>query len=104
MAPSFSWMFAVPHQRELYNGFGNALARSFELIVTPALFTLIGLGLDHWLGVFPVLTIVFAVLAIVGMSIKMYYGYTVAIEAEQAKIFGPRPANPGAGDERQRRS
>ena len=103
MAPSFFWMFAVPPQPELYNGFGNALARSFELIVTPALFTLIGLGLDHWLGLFPVLTIVFAVLAVVGMSIKMFYGYTVAIEAEQAKIFGPRAGDAGA-DERQGRA
>jgi len=33
--------------QHLYNGFGNALARGFELVVTPALFALIGYFIDH---------------------------------------------------------
>ena len=32
--------------QHLYNGFGNALARGFELVVTPALFALIGHFID----------------------------------------------------------
>ena len=51
---------------------------------------LIGLGvflgylLDRWLGTSPLLLIVLALLAVAGMSVKLYYGYAVAMD-EQSK-------------------
>src|SRR5205085_2570413 len=38
------------HQRDLYSGFGDALARAFEFVATPALFAFLGWLLDRWLG------------------------------------------------------
>ena len=36
--------------RALYNGFGHTMARAFELVVTPALFALIGHFIDRAAG------------------------------------------------------
>ena len=60
------------------NGFGDGLARAFELAVTPAIFGLIGYGLDRWLGIVPVLTIVLSMVALV---VK---GYVMIVEYDQS--------------------
>ncbi len=54
---------------------------SFELVVSPLLLALFGLWLDR--SVFdttPVLTIVFAVLGLVGALIKIYYTYRLKMD------------------------
>ena len=60
------------------NGFGDGLARAFELAVTPLIFGAIGYGLDRWIGIVPVLTLVFSLVALV---IK---GYVMIVEYDQA--------------------
>jgi len=50
--------------RDVQNGFGDGLAKAFELVLTPALFGLAGFGLDRWLGLTPLLTIVLTVWAL----------------------------------------
>ena len=80
--------------QRLYNGFGNTLARAFELVVTPTLFGLIGYGIDRVLGTLPVFTVILAVFCVIGMSVKMYYGYIVAMEAHEAA--GPWARKPAA--------
>ena len=40
-------------RRELNNGFGEALAKAFELAVTPAIFAFLGHLLDRRLGTSP---------------------------------------------------
>lgn len=47
-------------QRELRNGAGDAFSAAFEMIVTPAIFGLLGWFLDVRLGLFPVLTLTLA--------------------------------------------
>jgi F0F1-type ATP synthase assembly protein I len=69
-------------KRELNNGFGDTLARAFEFAVTPLIFAFIGHLLDRWLGTSPALAIVLAVLAVVGMSIKLYYGYAADMDKQ----------------------
>ena len=71
-------------KRELYNGFGDTLARAVEFVVTPMLFGFGGRLLDGWLGTGVVFTALLAVLALVGTSIRMYYGYEVAMKAHEA--------------------
>lgn len=70
---------------QLYNGFGEGLAQAFEFAVTPLLFGGIGFLLDGWLGIRPVLTIVLAVFAVVGMFVRMWYGYDREMRAHEAK-------------------
>ena len=86
-------------KRELYNGFGDTLARAVELVLTPLLFGFGGHLLDGWLGTGAVFTAVLATLALAGTSIRMYFGYEVAMKAHEAKApwardARPRPAGP----------
>ena len=55
--------------RDTYNGFGESLSRAFELAVTPAVFGVAGYALDRWLGILPVLTIIFFVLAVTTLPV-----------------------------------
>jgi F0F1-type ATP synthase assembly protein I len=60
---------------------------AFEFVMAPVIMALIGLWLDK--SVFhtlPVLTVAFAILGLVGATIKLYYGYKfqMAQHAEKA--------------------
>ena len=78
-------------RRDLYNGFGDGLARAFELAVTPAIFGLLGYGLDRWIGILPLLTITFTLLALVGKSYVMWLEYDAAMKRHDAeKPWGRR--------------
>ncbi|MGI8776753.1 MAG: AtpZ/AtpI family protein [Acidimicrobiales bacterium] len=67
-----------------YRGFGDALAMAFEMVMTPLLFGLGGYGLDRWLATSPVFTVVLSLLAIIGMSARMWYGYDARMRAHEA--------------------
>jgi F0F1-type ATP synthase assembly protein I len=56
---------------------------SYELVLSPLLLALIGYGLDRWLGTLPLLTIIFAVLGLVGACIKIYYGYVAEMDEHE---------------------
>lgn len=92
---------AVQAQRqELYKGFGDTLALAFELAVTPVIFGLMGYGLDRWLGTLPILTVVFVVLCIVGLSVRLWYDYDARMRVHEAngpwaRRVPPPPAAPG---------
>lgn len=66
---------AAAPQTELYNGAGEGLSRAFELALTPAIIGGFGYLLDRWLGLMPVLTIVFFLVAMAGLMARMYYSY-----------------------------
>ena len=70
-------------QRQTWSGFGNALSRAIELVVTPVLFGLGGWYLDRWLGTRPVFTLILFLFAIVGMATRMYYAYVAEMEAHE---------------------
>ncbi|MDP9402007.1 MAG: AtpZ/AtpI family protein [Actinomycetota bacterium] len=88
-------------KRELYNGFGDTLAKAVEFVVTPMLFGFGGHLLDGWLGTGAVFTALLAVFALAGTSVRMYYGYEAAMKAHEAdspwagtsraRAAGPRP-------------
>jgi F0F1-type ATP synthase assembly protein I len=71
-------------RRDLYQGFGNALGQAVELVGAPFLFAGIGLLLDHWLGWFPVLTIILGLYGLIGGALRAYYGYNARMQAAQA--------------------
>jgi F0F1-type ATP synthase assembly protein I len=70
-------------RRDLYQGFGNATATAVELVGAPLLFGALGLLLDHWLGWFPVLTVVLGLYGLVGGVLRAYYGYTNKMRSEE---------------------
>ena len=90
----------LAQRQELYKGFGDTLALAFELAATPVIFGLMGYGLDRWLGTLPILTIVFVVLCIVGLSVRLWYDYDARMRVHEAngpwaRRVPPPPAAPG---------
>ena len=80
----------LEERRSLYGGFGNGQSQAFELALAPVVLGLIGFGLDHLLGILPVLTIVCGVMGVGGTGVKAYYGYTQRMQVEEAKLLGER--------------
>ena len=74
-------------KRDLMNGFGDGLARAFEIALTPAIFGGFGYGLDRLLGIVPVLTIALLVLSLAGMFARTWYAYDA--EMKQHEAAGP---------------
>ena len=68
--------------REVQNGFGDGLAKAFELVLTPAIFGLLGFGLDRWLGLTPWLTVLCTVWALGAVSYMTWFRY----EAEMRRL------------------
>lgn len=78
-------MDALEHRKKLYSGFSDALSRAVEFVAVPLIFAWVGHLLDGRLGLHMVLTVVLATFAIVGMSLRSWYGYVEAMKAEEAR-------------------
>ncbi len=79
----------LPERREaqnafgdVQNGFGDGLAKAFELVLTPAIFGLAGFALDRWLGLTPLFTIVLTLWALAVVTFMAWYRY----EAEMRRV------------------
>jgi hypothetical protein len=99
--PSEGWRRAlspavVTQRRALYQGFGDTLAVAFELAFTPVIVGLMGYGLDRWLGTLPILTTIFVLMAVVGMSARMWYGYDARMKVHEANGPWARRVPPAA--------
>jgi F0F1-type ATP synthase assembly protein I len=78
-------------RRELSNGFGNALTRAFELVVTPMIAGFLGFLLDGKLGTGPLFMLVLFGSALAYVVWKQYAVYSKTMDDEQRKLVGPRP-------------
>lgn len=67
-------------RRELRQGAGDAFSTSFELIATPLIFGLLGWYLDGRFGLFPVLTLVLAVVALSYGVWQLYSKYVASMD------------------------
>jgi len=90
----------VAARRDLNNGFGNTLVRSFEFAVTPTLFAALGYYLDSRVGTTLVFTIAFLVLALAGTLIRWYYDYTVHMSTLDEQRIAKRDTSPVADGQR----
>jgi len=70
-------------KRELNRGLGDALAKSFEFAATLALFVGGGWLLDGWLGTRPLFMIVLAVVGLVGLFARLWYGYDAEMTRQE---------------------
>ena len=66
---------------ELYRTFADSYTRAFELAATPAVCGLMGYGLDRWLGIVPVLTLIFALVAFLTLLWRTWYAYVHQMES-----------------------
>jgi F0F1-type ATP synthase assembly protein I len=71
-------------RRELYRGASAGFQRGLEIALAPVVLGLLGWLLDQWLGLTPLLTIVFAIFAVAGTGAKIYYQYTAEMDAHEA--------------------
>ena len=84
---------AAAPQSDLYNGAGEGMSRAFELALTPAILGGFGYLLDRWLGLTPVLTIVFFLVAMGGLMTRIWCGYDAQMkEHEQTGPWAARAA------------
>jgi len=75
---------ATGENGDLYNGAGEGMSRAFELAVTPAILGGFGYLLDRWLGLVPVFTIIFFLVAVGGVIARMYYAYDARMKEHEA--------------------
>ena len=73
-------------RRDLYNGFGDALSRAVELVLTPAVFGFLGWLLDRWIGTTPLFTIGLFFLVFLYVCWKLWSGYEVAMRAHEQRL------------------
>jgi hypothetical protein len=91
---------AAAPKADLYNGAGEGLNRAFELALTPAIIGGFGYLLDRWLGLLPVLTIVFFLVAMAGLITRTWFDYDARMKVHEASgpwapgvTSGPEPAS-----------
>lgn len=78
-------------RRDTYNGFGDALARAFELVGTPAIFGWLGWLLDGRIGTRPLFMLVFVFVTFGYMTWKLWAEYDRAMQAQEQKLgLAPR--------------
>ena len=98
--PSLSASSLATYKRDSYNGYGNGLAKAFELTMTPALFGGIGYLIDRKADTKPWFTVGLVLFAIVGMFVRMWYGYDDEMKAHEKKMVrsGPSAGSVAAKD------
>jgi len=77
-------------RRDLNNGFGDSLAKAFELALTPLLFGFLGHLLDRWAGTSPLFLLGFALFTFGYLAWKSWGRYSEAM-AEHERRLGIRP-------------
>lgn len=82
----------LSQRRELNNGAGEALARAFELVLSPVIFGGIGWAIDSRIGTFPLITLALFVFVLGYLFWRQFRSYDLAMRKEEAKMFG-RPVS-----------
>jgi Flp pilus assembly protein TadB len=77
------------------------LGRGMEMALTLMLFLLVGWGIDQWLGIFPLFTVVLVVLAAVGIFVRLRYTYEAAMLRHEAERDARRAASTPAPSRRE---
>jgi hypothetical protein len=82
----------LPDLKSRDKGFGDGLSAAFEMVVTPAIFGVLGFFLDRFLGTVPVFTLVFSVAVLSYMVWKFWAQYMRDSEAELERWRAARAA------------
>ena len=71
-------------RQALNKGFGDGLARAFELAATPAIFAGLGWLLDRWVGTQPLFMILGFLFAIAGVGYMTWFRYEAEMKQHEA--------------------
>jgi len=86
--------------RELHDGAGDAFAAAFEMVLTPAIFGLLGWFIDSRLGLFPVFTLALTGIVLGYEVWKLYTQYSADMDAaleQRRATYGRPPTTTGGG-------
>jgi len=72
-------------QRQIRKSAGDGLAAAFEMVVTPALFGLLGWYIDSLVGLFPLFTLLLAAIVLAYESYKLYVSYCRSLDEALAQ-------------------
>ena len=78
---------AFGDRRDLYNGFGDTMARAFETVFTPFVFGLFGWWVDGRAGTRPLFALTLGILVLVYSLWKLARGYTATMRVEEQKVL-----------------
>jgi F0F1-type ATP synthase assembly protein I len=78
-------------RRELNNGFGEALARAFELVLTPVIFGFFGWLLDGRLGTRPLFMLLLFALVMGYEFWKQFVAYDAQMKRHEERLPGRAP-------------
>lgn len=70
------------------------MTRALEIVLTPLIFGGAGYLLDRWLGTEPVLMLMLGIYAIVGVFVRMWWGYDREMKAHEKALAGRGPRVP----------
>lgn len=87
----------VREKRALYHGFGDTLTRAVEFVAAPAIFAFLGHLVDGLLATRPVFMVLLGALALVGVFLRAYFAYEVAMREHEAGAPWHRSAAAGGG-------
>ena len=78
---------AQTDRRDLYNGFGDTMARAFEVVFTPFLFGLLGWWIDGRLGTRPLFALTLGIIVLLYTLWKLSKGYIAHMDSETEKVL-----------------
>lgn len=84
----------LPDRRDMYNGFADSLSRAVELAVTPLVFAGLGFLLDRWLGLVPLLTMVFFLWALAVTTYMAWSRYDTEMRRHEEQRAARRAGAP----------
>lgn len=84
-------------KRALYNGFGDTLTRAVEFVAAPAIFAFLGHLVDVVLSTDPVFMVALAAFALIGVFVRAYFAYEVAMREHEADAPWGRSVAAGGG-------
>ncbi|HEX4905297.1 MAG TPA: AtpZ/AtpI family protein [Acidimicrobiales bacterium] len=79
---------ALAERRDLNSGFGDSLARAFEIVFTPFVFGVFGWWIDGRTGTRPLFALGLGILVMVVTLWKLSRGYMTRMDAETDKVLG----------------
>jgi hypothetical protein len=85
-------------RRMTYTAASDGQNKAFEFAIIPAFFGIIGFGLDSWIGIVPVLTIVMVLVSCIGLGVRAWYSYDAQMKIHDANgVWGTQLTTTPAG-------
>lgn len=66
------------------HGFGDGFSQAIGMVAIPAVFVLLGVVIDRWLGIAPVFAVTLGAFAVVGVFLSTWFEYKAKMDRAEA--------------------